>query len=108
MTTKTHIGSNFDGFLREEGIYDQTQAVAFERMLAYERERHRDRQERQFMLITPPTRSRDGSHRWPVSAPANLGEPLTFLVHRQSPYDILPGGSLGRILGRQVDQVACD
>lgn len=43
MTPKTHIGSNFDGFLRGEGIYDQTQATALERMLAYELERNMQR-----------------------------------------------------------------
>jgi antitoxin HicB len=40
MTTKTHIGSTFDGFLREEGIYDETQAGALERILAYQLERN--------------------------------------------------------------------
>jgi antitoxin HicB len=45
MTTKTgrkanpHIGSDFDEFLREEGVYDRTQAVAVKRVLAYELER---------------------------------------------------------------------
>jgi len=43
MTTKTHIGSNFDGLLREEGIYDQTQTVALERVFAYEFERNMQR-----------------------------------------------------------------
>jgi antitoxin HicB len=46
MTTKTaskanlHIGSDFNEFLREEGIYDQAQAVAVKRVLAYELERN--------------------------------------------------------------------
>jgi transcriptional regulator with XRE-family HTH domain len=35
-----HIGSDFDDFLREEGIYDQAQAVAVKRVLAYELERN--------------------------------------------------------------------
>jgi len=45
MTTKTaskanpHIGSDFDDFLREEGVYDRTQAVAVKRILAFELER---------------------------------------------------------------------
>ena len=49
MTTKTarkahpHIGSDFDEFLREEGLYDQTQAVAVKRALAYELERNMQR-----------------------------------------------------------------
>lgn len=46
MTTKAarktnpHIGSDFDEFLREEGVYDQTQAVAVKRVLAHEVERN--------------------------------------------------------------------
>ncbi len=46
MTTKAvrktnpHIGSDFDDFLREEGVYDQAQAVAVKRVLAYELERN--------------------------------------------------------------------
>jgi antitoxin HicB len=35
-----HVGSNFDTFLREEGVYDQTQAVAVKRVLAHELERN--------------------------------------------------------------------
>ena len=46
MTTKaarkanSHIGPDFDEFLREEGIYDQAQAVAVKRVLAHELERN--------------------------------------------------------------------
>ena len=46
MTTKAarkanpHIGSDFDDFLREEGIYNQAEAVAVKRVLAYELERN--------------------------------------------------------------------
>lgn len=43
MTTKTHLGSGFDEFLREEGIYDQTRAVSVKRVLAYELERNMQR-----------------------------------------------------------------
>ncbi len=45
MTTKEtpkgnpHIGSNFDEFLREEQFYDEAQAVAVKRVLAFELER---------------------------------------------------------------------
>ena len=45
MTTKPvrkanpHIGSNFDDFLKEGGIYDEAQAVAVKRVLAFELER---------------------------------------------------------------------
>ena len=31
---KKHIGSRFDDFLREEGIYEETTAVAIKRVLA--------------------------------------------------------------------------
>lgn len=49
MTTKAsrkanpHLGSDFDEFLREEGIYDQAQAVAVKRVLAYDIERNMQR-----------------------------------------------------------------
>jgi antitoxin HicB len=35
-TKKTHIGSNFDNFLREEGILEQTEAVAIKRVIAHQ------------------------------------------------------------------------
>ena len=44
MTTKTarkgnlHIGSDFDAFLTEEGLYDEAQAIAVKRVLAHELE----------------------------------------------------------------------
>lgn len=33
---KRHIGSNFDDFLREEGLLVQAEAVAIKRLLAYQ------------------------------------------------------------------------
>jgi antitoxin HicB len=39
----SHIGSDFDEFLREEGVYDQAQAVAVKRVLAHELERNMQR-----------------------------------------------------------------
>ena len=33
---KKHIGSNFDDFLKEEKIYEQVQAVAIKRVVAYQ------------------------------------------------------------------------
>jgi antitoxin HicB len=33
---KKHIGSNFDDFLKEEKIYEQTQAAAIKRVVAYQ------------------------------------------------------------------------
>jgi hypothetical protein len=35
MKTK-HIGSNFDDFLREESIFDQSSAVAIKRVIAWQ------------------------------------------------------------------------
>ena len=35
---KPHIGSDFDEFLVEEGLYDEAQAVAVKRVLAHELE----------------------------------------------------------------------
>ena len=46
MTTKAvrkanpHIGTDFDDFLREEGVYAQAEAVAVKRVLAYELQRN--------------------------------------------------------------------
>lgn len=34
-----HLGSDFDDFLREEGLYDEAQAIAVKRVLAFELER---------------------------------------------------------------------
>ena len=31
-----HIGSNFDDFLKEEDLYEQVQAVAIKRVIAYQ------------------------------------------------------------------------
>jgi DNA-binding Xre family transcriptional regulator len=33
---KKHIGSNFDNFLKEENLYEQVQAVAIKRVVAYQ------------------------------------------------------------------------
>jgi len=33
---KKHIGSSFDNFLKEEKIYEQVQAVAIKRVIAYQ------------------------------------------------------------------------
>ena len=33
---KKHIGSNFDDFLKEENLYEQIQAVAIKRVIAYQ------------------------------------------------------------------------
>jgi len=33
---RAKIGSNFDDFLREEGVYEETQAVAIKRVLAWQ------------------------------------------------------------------------
>ncbi|HRQ23033.1 MAG TPA: hypothetical protein PLF42_06340 [Anaerolineales bacterium] len=33
---KKHIGSDFDDFLKEEGIYEQVQAVAIKRVIAHQ------------------------------------------------------------------------
>ena len=33
---KKHIGSNFDDFLKEEKIYEQVQATAIKRVIAYQ------------------------------------------------------------------------
>jgi antitoxin HicB len=33
---KKHIGSNFDDFLKEESIYDQSTAVAVKRVIAFQ------------------------------------------------------------------------
>ncbi|HEY6354268.1 MAG TPA: XRE family transcriptional regulator [Burkholderiaceae bacterium] len=45
MTTKAgtkanpHVGSDFDDFMKEEGLYDEAQAIAVKRVLAFQLER---------------------------------------------------------------------
>ena len=39
MKRNSHIGSNFDDYLREEGLFDETQAIAVKRVLAFELEK---------------------------------------------------------------------
>ena len=39
MKRNPHIGSDFDDFLKEEGIFDEAQAVAVKRVVAYQLER---------------------------------------------------------------------
>ena len=34
-----HLGTDFEDFLREEGLYDEAQGIAVKRVLAYEFER---------------------------------------------------------------------
>ena len=36
----SHVGSDFDNFLREEDLYDQAQAVAVKRVIAFQLERN--------------------------------------------------------------------
>ena len=38
MKRNVHVGSDFDGFLKEEGLYDEAQAVAVKRVLAFQLE----------------------------------------------------------------------
>jgi predicted XRE-type DNA-binding protein len=38
MKRNVHVGSDFDDFLREEGLYDETQAMAVKRVLALQLE----------------------------------------------------------------------
>lgn len=35
MISKKHIGSNFDEFLQNEGILEESQAIALKRVIAY-------------------------------------------------------------------------
>lgn len=39
MKRNVHVGSDFDEFLRGEGLYDEAQAVAVKRVLAFQLER---------------------------------------------------------------------
>ena len=36
MKRNVHVGSDFDDFLKEEGLYDEAQAVAVKRVLAFQ------------------------------------------------------------------------
>ena len=39
MKRNVHVGSDFDDFLRDEGLYDEAQAVAVKRVLAFQLEK---------------------------------------------------------------------
>lgn len=39
MTNKKYVGSNFDDFLSEEGLLQESEAVAIKRVIAYELEK---------------------------------------------------------------------
>ena len=42
--TNAHIGSSFDDFLREEGIYDEVRAAAVKEVLAWQIDKYRREQ----------------------------------------------------------------
>ena len=42
MTSK-HKGSTFDSFLEEEGIFDESEAIAIKRVIAYQIERNMEK-----------------------------------------------------------------
>ena len=39
MKRNSHIGSDFDDYLREEGLFDEAQAITVKRVLAFELEK---------------------------------------------------------------------
>ena len=81
MTTKAarkanpHIGSDFDAFLREEGVYDQAEAVAVKRVLAYELERNMQRAQ----LTKTDMAKRMGTTRAQLDRLLNPENPATTL-----------------------------
>jgi antitoxin HicB len=81
MTTKAarkanpHIGSDFDDFLREDGIYDQAEAVAVKRVLAYELERNM----RKAQLTKTDMAKRMGTTRAQLDRLLNPENPATTL-----------------------------
>lgn len=81
MTTKAtrkanpHIGSDFDDFLREDGIYDQAEAVAVKRVLAYELERSMQRAQ----LTKTDMAKRMGTTRAQLDRLLNPENPATTL-----------------------------
>ena len=36
MVDKKHVGTDFDDFLRDEGVFDEAEAVATKRVIAYQ------------------------------------------------------------------------
>ena len=40
MKKNARVGSDFDDFLREEGLYDEAQAIAVKRVVAFQLEQH--------------------------------------------------------------------
>ena len=81
MTTKTarkgdpHIGSDFDEFLREEGIYDDAQAVTVKRVLAFQFERDM----RRAQLTKTAMAKRMGTTRAQLDRLLNPDNPATTL-----------------------------
>jgi len=44
MTTKKHIGSNFDDFLKEEGLLEDAESIAAKRIFVFQLEKELKRQ----------------------------------------------------------------
>ena len=81
MTTKAtrkinpHIGSDFDDFLREEGVYYQAEVVAVKRVLAYELERNMQKAQ----LTKTDMAKRMGTTRTQLDRLLNPENPATTL-----------------------------
>ena len=81
MTTKAarkanpHIGSDFADFLREEGVYDQAEAIAVKRVLACELERNM----RKAQLTKTDMARRMGTTRAQLDRLLNPENPATTL-----------------------------
>lgn len=81
MTTKAtrkanpHIGSDFDDFLRDEGVYDQAEAVAVKRVLAFELERNMQKAQ----LTKTDMAKRMGTTRAQLDRVLNPENPATTL-----------------------------
>ncbi len=106
-TKKGRVGSTFDGFLKDEGTYEATQAVAIKRVLAWQIEkamkkqrltkaemaRRMDTSRSQLdRLLDPPPRLRDSGNtspgcprdRAPGQAGARLGRLREQYAHEQT------------------------
>jgi antitoxin HicB len=73
--TNPHLGSNFDDFLREEGLYDEAQAIAVKRVLPCELERGMAKAQ----LTKTATAKRMGTTRPQLDRLLNPDNPATTL-----------------------------
>lgn len=75
INTNPHVGSDFDDFMKEEGLYDEAQAIAVKRVFAFQLERDM----RKAQLTKAAMARRMGTTRAQVDRVLNPENPSTTL-----------------------------